>query len=89
MRVILDRWQELTFVSDGPWLADRMLNMSGTFRAVPLDGKRTRITHEYTFAFKGPLAKLLEWYSRSWLASDVATELERLRDHFATREQQT
>jgi hypothetical protein len=47
--------------------------------------KRTK--HEraslYNFRFKGPLAKVLEWYSRAWLEGDVRVELGRMHEHFS------
>ena len=81
--VVLERWNSLTFTSDGPWLADRLLDMTGSFSAEPLEGGQSQVTHEYTFRFKGPLTKVLEWYSRSWLQRDVKVELERLREYFS------
>jgi hypothetical protein len=46
-----------------------------------LEGGRCRVTHVYNFRFKGPLAKVLEWYSRAWLERDVRVELERMHEH--------
>lgn len=84
-KVVLDRWHSLTFTSDGPWLADRMLDITGSFRTEPLDDGRSQVTHEYELRFKGPLRWVLEWYSRAWLERDLESELERLRQHFSGR----
>ena len=52
--VKLDRWWSVTFTSDGPWLADRLMWMRGQFVAQPFSGG-SLVTHSYRFRFKGPL----------------------------------
>ena len=82
--VKLDRWWSVTFTSDGPWLADRLMWMRGQFVAQPFSGG-SLVTHSYRFRFKGPLGPLIERYARSWLDQDLHDELQRIKAHFDRR----
>lgn len=82
--VKLDRWWSVTFTSDGPWLADRLMWMRGQFVAQPFSGG-SLVTHSYRFRFKGPFGPLIERYARGWLDRDLHDELQRIKAHFDRR----
>ena len=82
--VRLDRWRSVTFESDGPWLADRLMWMRGGFVAEPRR-RGSLVTHSYRFWFKGFYGSLMERYLRDWLEQDLHEELQRIKSHFDRR----
>lgn len=67
-------------VTNEPSWQDRLVDFHGEFVCQPPTGGAgaTRVTHRYTFSFKGP-GRLLEPLIHRWLQRDIRREVARLR----------
>ncbi|MHB1785013.1 MAG: SRPBCC family protein [Acidimicrobiales bacterium] len=66
-------------VDNEPSWQDHLVDFHGEFICEPAQ-HGVRVTHRYTFAFKG-LGRISEPLVRAWLRRDIKAEVERLREH--------
>ncbi len=75
----LERWSRLTFVGAPRQPGRLVFDFVGTFECVPLDDRRTRVTHAYEFIFHAPF----RWMERRLaepLREAIEDEVARLAD---------
>jgi hypothetical protein len=75
--VRLRRWHELTFTGAPRQPGRLILDFTGRFRCIDVDGG-CRLTHDYELRFRRPFRWIFEPLLQRWLPSELEAELDRL-----------